>query len=79
MSRKLILMTLTDEEAGFLYGQLHRSSLERSRYRRRGTNTARTAAQKAAAAIEQSIRVKLRKVLARGAAQTIEILNASLI
>ncbi len=71
-----IKLTLTDEEAGFLYGQLHRASLEHGfRYRRRSRKL--TPAQTAARAIEQSLRVKIRKVLPRGVAQTIEIVNAS--
>jgi hypothetical protein len=74
----LIKLTLTDEEAGFLYGQLHRASLENSfRYRRRRSKL--TEAQKAAHAIEHSLRTKIRKVLPRGAAKTIEIVNASVL
>jgi len=71
----VIKVTLTDEEAGFLYGMLYRSTQE-SAYRRRShkASEAETLARKMAL----SIRSKVRKVLPKGAARAIEVINAGL-
>lgn len=72
MNVKLIL---TDEEAGFLYGMLYRVTQERNYRRRRVFSEAEKASQK----LSMTLRRKTRKVLPRGAARAIEVINASMI
>lgn len=70
-----IKLTLTDEELGFLYGMLYRSTQESSYRRRRRTLTE---AEKLAQKIALSVRGKARKALPKGAARAIEVMNAGL-
>ena len=70
-----IKLLLTDEEAGYLYGNLYRQTVEADRYKSR-RRFPRTAAEKAAREIAVSLRRKLRKSLPRGAARAIEVLSA---
>ncbi len=71
-----IKLTLTDEELGFLYGMLYRSTQERS-YRRRARGV--TEAEKLAQKLALSVRLKTRKALPAGAARAIEVMNAALL
>lgn len=71
-----VRLSLTDEEAGYLYGMLYRSTVELSRYRRRGHRVSE--AEKAARSIAVELRRKVRKVLPKGAARAVEVINASL-
>jgi RNase P subunit RPR2 len=71
-----IKLTLTDEELGFLYGMLYRSTQERG-YRRHRRSI--TEAEKLAQKLALSLRSKARKALPRGAARAIEVVNAGLL
>lgn len=72
----IITLKLTDEEAGFLYGMLHRSTQERG-YRRR--RVVLSESEKLAQKLAISLKAKTRKALPKGAARAIEVMNASLL